>query len=310
MRNMQAVQRELTRSDAAFRASVAEASGLGKGMSGTSAQLEHFEAQLATQEKALKLWSDRIVELSQKHAVAGEAVERLTPQVEAAKKAWEHSAQELKVAEIALGENAEETDTLREGTARLRSEYNSLAGQLDVARRGIDSSYASLQKAEIGYLNTREQVANLQKEIKNLNESNLTDLVDNITKAGKKLSEIGKDINTHISDPLLKLGKDMVSAAANYESAFTGIRKTVDATEEEYAQLSAEILAMSGTLPFAAAQISKVGEAAGQIGIKAPELMNFSRTTAAPPCSPIRRSPARRGLRRAAARRRRAGIAA
>jgi len=72
-----------------------------------------------------------------------------------------------------------------------------------------------------------------------------------------------------------------VKAAIDFESAFAGVRKTVDATEEEFAQLSDNFLNLSKTIPISANELSKIGELAGQLGVQGvAELTKFTETIA------------------------------
>jgi len=68
--------------------------------------------------------------------------------------------------------------------------------------------------------------------------------------------------------------------AADYESAFAGVRKTVDATEEEFAELSDEILNLSTVIPVSAIELAKIAEIGGQLGIAKENLIEFTRTIA------------------------------
>lgn len=72
-------------------------------------------------------------------------------------------------------------------------------------------------------------------------------------------------------------GKQVVAAAIDYESAFAGVRKTVDATEQEFASLSAGIRKMSMEIPASATAIAGVAEAAGQLGIQTDNILGFTR---------------------------------
>ena len=51
-----------------------------------------------------------------------------------------------------------------------------------------------------------------------------------------------------------------------FESAFAGVKKTTEATAQEYEQLKSEILTMTREIPATGAEISAVAEAAGQHG--------------------------------------------
>jgi TP901 family phage tail tape measure protein len=67
-------------------------------------------------------------------------------------------------------------------------------------------------------------------------------------------------------------------AAIDYETAFTGVRKTVNATEEELAALSDGIRQMAKEIPASTTEIAAVAEAAGQLGIEPENILLFSRT--------------------------------
>lgn len=67
-------------------------------------------------------------------------------------------------------------------------------------------------------------------------------------------------------------------AAIDYESAFAGVKKTVNATEEQLAELSKGIREMSKEIPASATAIAEVAEAAGQLGIETPNILGFTRT--------------------------------
>lgn len=68
-----------------------------------------------------------------------------------------------------------------------------------------------------------------------------------------------------------------VRSSIGFESAFTGVRKTVDATEAEYDLLRQQIRQMAKEIPASAEEISTVAEAAGQLGIHKGVIMDFTR---------------------------------
>ena len=58
-----------------------------------------------------------------------------------------------------------------------------------------------------------------------------------------------------------------VSSAIEFESAFTGVRKTVTASEAEFEQLSQNFRDIAKNAPIAASELAKIGELAGQLGV-------------------------------------------
>jgi len=71
-----------------------------------------------------------------------------------------------------------------------------------------------------------------------------------------------------------------VSAAADFESAFAGVKKTIETTEQGYARLSEEMIAMSEIVPISAANIARIAELGGQLGISQQNVVGFARTIA------------------------------
>jgi TP901 family phage tail tape measure protein len=67
-------------------------------------------------------------------------------------------------------------------------------------------------------------------------------------------------------------------AAIDWESAFTGVRKTVDGSDAEIDALEGSLRGLARTLPATHAEIAGVAEAAGQLGIKRQDIAAFTET--------------------------------
>lgn len=70
---------------------------------------------------------------------------------------------------------------------------------------------------------------------------------------------------------------ECVQASMDFESAITGVAKTTDLTDEELADMSDAIKAMSTEIPASTTEIADVAEAAGQLGIQKDALLDFTR---------------------------------
>jgi hypothetical protein len=75
----------------------------------------------------------------------------------------------------------------------------------------------------------------------------------------------GTALTMGLTAPLVALAAGSAKAAISFESAFAGIRKTVNATEDEFKKMSKGILDMTRTMPVAAEELAKIGEVAGQL---------------------------------------------
>jgi TP901 family phage tail tape measure protein len=104
-------------------------------------------------------------------------------------------------------------------------------------------------------------------------------VTDKLTGLGSAFTSAGKTLTKNVTVPLVGLGTVATKAAVDFESAFTGVRKTVDATEEEFAALSDGIKEMSSTMPQSASEIAGVMEVAGQLGVRGTDsLLQFTKT--------------------------------
>lgn len=94
---------------------------------------------------------------------------------------------------------------------------------------------------------------------------------------GKGLNGIGTTLTKNLTVPITAAGAASLKAGIEFESAFAGIRKTVDATETEFEQLREGILDMSREMPQSASELAAVGEIAGQLGIETDNILDFTK---------------------------------
>lgn len=99
-----------------------------------------------------------------------------------------------------------------------------------------------------------------------------------LTALGQTATITGKTLTTGLTLPLTAIGGAAVNSAIQFESAFAGVRKTVDGTEEDFAKLEQGIQDMAKTMPQSASDIAGVAEAAGQLGIQTDSILDFTKT--------------------------------
>lgn len=84
-----------------------------------------------------------------------------------------------------------------------------------------------------------------------------------------------------VLDVLHTIGNGMTAAAESsieFESAFTGVKKTVDGTPEQLAAISDEIKRMAAETGVSTTTIAAVAENAGQLGVATENIASFTRT--------------------------------
>lgn len=74
--------------------------------------------------------------------------------------------------------------------------------------------------------------------------------------------------------------KGSFDAAVRFESAFAGVRKTVEASEAEFGILAQGIRGMAKEIPLTVEELSKIGELGGQLGVGKADLLDFIDTIA------------------------------
>jgi TP901 family phage tail tape measure protein len=73
---------------------------------------------------------------------------------------------------------------------------------------------------------------------------------------------------------------DVAVAAIDFESAFAGVEKTVDASEATLAGIREDFIDLSTEIPVTTTELAALGEAAGQLGIETSGITEFTKTVA------------------------------
>lgn len=79
---------------------------------------------------------------------------------------------------------------------------------------------------------------------------------------------------------LVMAGINLVKFGADFELAFAGVRKTVDASRTQLNKLGEELISISKEIPLSAVELAKIAEIGGQLGVRAEDLGLFTRRVA------------------------------
>lgn len=101
--------------------------------------------------------------------------------------------------------------------------------------------------------------------------------LDYVNKHSQTIDQLGRGFS--IAGALAAAGLGAVTKAAmDWESAWTGVEKTVDGTAAEMATLEGSLRELARTMPTTHRDIAAVAEAAGQLGIKRDSIAQFTKT--------------------------------
>jgi TP901 family phage tail tape measure protein len=96
----------------------------------------------------------------------------------------------------------------------------------------------------------------------------------------RTVSETGKSLSTKLTLPLVGLGALSAKTSIEFESAFAGVQKTVEATEPQLEALKKGFLELAREIPVSTTEIFGIGEAAGQLGIATDDILEFTKVMA------------------------------
>lgn len=239
--------------------------------------------------------------LGQMYVELGLDVSKFNPTLNGAKNAVKYFQSNVRALDSSLKNNGKNADLLQ-------AKYKTLGQAIDAQRKVLDEMKKGFDKLEPGTARFDKAAAEIEREnaklaamegqlrkveqaliavsrensfagrLNKIGDSLLTN-GERIKTFGKNVSDLGGKLTTGVTAPLVAGAGLVVKAAMDYESAFAGVKKTVDETATvSYAKLSSGIRQMAKELPASAVQIANVAEVAGQLGIKTEDILKFSRT--------------------------------
>lgn len=170
----------------------------------------------------------------------------------------------------------------KNGEATKRTER--LAGQLAQAESKLQGYRGQINE-------TAKAIARMQVETQGftgwLNKSgdNLIRNGERLKTFGNGLSSIGTSMTVGVTAPIMAGTIAVTKAAIDWESAFTGVKKTVNEMVDangnvtySYSKLESQLKNLATQLPATHQEIAQVAENAGQLGISTDHIVEFTKT--------------------------------
>ena len=222
----------------------------------------------------------------------GSATEKVGEDAKKAAAASERASQQMAAAQekarIAQDKAADAVGRLRVAQERLEA----ARGSGNAAR--IAAAEEAVAKAQRDVESTARRAADAHaayEDAAGRAEVAARELGDEMDKASSKSGRFAEGIRSNSADlqtagtSLAAVGAGLTAAsvgmgkaAMDWESAFAGVKKTVDDSAEGYAQLEGELRNLATTLPASHQEIAAVAEAAGQLGVKRDDIVGFTST--------------------------------
>ena len=304
-RNMRTINQQIKEAESTFRLAGAGVENYEKTIAGTESKLSMLGQKLTQQQRAVEQYSRALVAANDKLKENYNRHQDYTQRLEQAKARQEELRFEVEAATVAyegyrdsLGETDSATIAAKQNLERYQQEYEEataevtkLDGQVKALQKTMQNSADAVGKAQTDLNNAKAAVKDTEAEIRKLTEQlyrmqsawtqageSLTAISRKCETISKAMTKAGKSLTTHVTAPITALGTAAVKASVDYEYAFADVRKTVDATEEEYNALSDSVKKMSTEVAASAEEIAEVMSIAGQLGIENEHLAEFTRT--------------------------------
>lgn len=237
-----------------------------------TAQSKNLSTQLNTQQQITQRTKQAVSD-------AGQAVEKsktrladLKKKLDEAENSEQRNQKQIDRLKTSV-ENAEKAVQRNEnGLKTWENKLKSSENAEDDLRRAINKTNNELALHSTAFQKANDKIENFKKKYNDGVQS-----VSNITQG---LSSAGRTLTYGVTVPLIGLGTAAGKAAVDFEDAFTGVEKTVEATPEQLEEIRTAIRDMAKEIPQTTNDIAGIAETAGQLGIHTDSIALFTRTMA------------------------------
>ena len=274
--DMRGINTAVKQAEANFTRAAAGVKGFGASTAGMQAKVSQLSAKLQLQQSAVTKATAAFQANQAKLAATAAAQQALAGKVAATKAAYDASVQ-------ATGKDSAASQALSNELTKLNGQFTSTGKQATAAAAAVQKSELAMTEAQTAVKLTEAELNEATLALKAHGSAWAQAMTkvslagDAMIKAGGKISAVGKKLSTTVTLPIVAIGAAAVSAAVKWESAFTGVEKTVKGTAAEMAALKEGILELSeDAIPTSAEGIAAVAANAGQLGIKTKNILDFS----------------------------------
>ena len=167
----------------------------------------------------------------------------------------------------------------------LETQIKGLNNTLSTQQKELGALPTKIANAETSYFKLRDAVEKTHTAFRN-SGGRLADTAQRFNDVGTRAQVLGQKMSG-VGDGLTRATAGISSgmllaarSAINFESDFAGVVKTVDATPQQLDKIRQSFLNLSTEIPVSANELARIGEVAGQLGIKTENIVDFTKTIA------------------------------
>lgn len=249
----------------------------------TTKQLEVYNKKLMNYPKTQKQWSDAV-------ASASKSIDNYTHTFNSLNKEYTDNNKQISAWKEAIANGTRSAEQGENAIQRLASRNVTLKEAMDDCTSGIaeqkkvlvdlGSTYEDSQRTYLGLkagaLGLKNELAGMSKSFISTNET-LLRLYDTLGKVSSKAEQFANTVK-----PLSMLSFAGIAAATKtaieFEDAWTGVTKTVNATPQQFEKINAGLKNLAQTTSTTYQDIAHYAELAGQMGIPTDSIVGFTKT--------------------------------
>lgn len=230
-----------------------------KALSNVDNAISKTQSNLRDINKALKLDPSNVDLIKDKQLELGRQVES--------------TKDKIKVEEQALAELNQKLD--EPWDLDHADEFQKNAAAAENLKLQIDLDKAALKDLE----SQAQQTSSVLGQQMQAAGEKIKEVGDKIKAVGEKISDLGQTMTQKVTVPIVSAFGASVKSAVDWESAFTGVMKTVDETATTtYDDLKQDINEIAKTTAASQNEVAAVMEIAGQLGVGADSITGFTKT--------------------------------
>lgn len=296
-RNIKTINQQIKEAESAFKLAGAGVNNFENTTRGAQEKVQLLQSKLTQQQRAVEQYSRAFEAANKKlnnsyerHSKLGKELVSARTAMARAKEAVDSAKATYKQFADTLGETDSATIAAKQNLESAEQEYENakaavkkLEGQLVSSTKALQNNADAATRTQTNLNNAQAAVKQLTAELKTATSAwtaagkTLNSVGGWMEKTGKTLTGVGKTLSTIATTPIVALGTTAVKASLDFESSFTSVRKTVDATEGQFASLAAASKQMSTEVAASTTEINEVMAAGGQLGIATEHLTDFTR---------------------------------
>lgn len=227
------------------------------------AKVTELTSKMETQKGVVSANEKQYDNLKQKLQVQKDEHEKLKAKVQAAKEAYEASAE-------ATGKNSEESQ-------KLKAEYEKLEARLDSSERAIGKTETAIEKQEAAVTQSKAALAEMEVQLRDVNaelaRQKFDEYAEKAEKVGTAVESVGKKMLV-VTGAVAAVGTTAVKTTAEFDTNMSKVAAVSGATGKDFDALREKAREMGAKTKFSASEAAEAMNYMAMAGWKTQDMLD------------------------------------